>query len=437
MFFKDMFQDKVKTFAFLVSFFPVLRVINFQGDILESYRYLSPDSLDWIIQGRIVGTEGVVIPVLRNSGYVFISKVDWLLGAHGFAFCVAAFAGMYLQFHILIELMKISRVSTRYQYFGVILYSLIFIHFISKYILPDGIAVGLICYALYKSIQGLQKNHNSEWFLGLILSIFATTLQIYAFVIFLCLIVGLLMSDNIKKIKIRRFFEITSATLFSLLLIKIWRDLNDHIMVPNQLSLLKISFDMFPFYAHTLTFVFLPLLMVLALSSFLPKVETNLVTFQKLSLISGVFLISSALFYQWPESRFTYSGIALITLAILPIALKRIDSYLNLKVVTTMNKLGLRLMLIATLVLLASFGPANPWQPRWDQIQIGRTWPNEMFYDYSNEVKSNYRDVLREIKDDCFNNSSPVVKSATILKYGRSEYEVSQLDLYATYCLFK
>ena len=437
MFLKVILRDKVKNFAALIALIPALRILNLKGDILESYRYISPDSLDWIIQGRIIGSDGIVIPVLRNSGYVLVSKVDWILGAHGLSFAIVSFLGLYLQAFVLIELMKSYRIGVKLQIFGVALFFLIFIHFISLYILPDGIAVGLICIGLHLSLQGLQTARNAKWSVGLILGIIATTFQIYAFSIFLCLILGITLSGSSKKMKIRRFCEVVFAILISLLIIRIWRDWNAHLTVPSQINLLKNSFEMFPFYGHTLTLIFLPLFLISVIAVCLPKVKINILTSQKLYFLVGASLITVAMFYQWPESRFTYSGVALIYIAILPIALKTIDSYMNQKADRQMNAKAIQALLVSILTIFMLFGPSNPWQPRWDQIQIGQTWPNEVLYDYSNDVKSSYRDILREIKDDCFNNSSPAVKRATISKYGRSEYEVSQLDLYAGYCLFK
>jgi len=434
---KGIFRDKVKNFAALLVFIPVIRILNFKDDILESYKYISPDGLDWIIQGRIFGTDGVVIPVLRNPGYVFVSKIDWLLGAHGFSFAIASFLGLFLQFFVLIETMKSHGINTRMQYVGVLLYYLTFVHFIALYILPDGIAVGLICFGLHICFRGLHTNQPSKWHIGLVASIAATTFQIYAFSIFICLMLGIFFSDVSSKIKIRRYVDVTVATLISLLIIRAWRDWNTHLTVPSQISLLKNSFDMFPFYGHTLTLAFLPLFIVSILAVCLQKVKFNLSIFQKLSILIGIFLITLALFYQWPESRFIYTGVGLIYISVLPVVLKTIDSNMNPKKNRLIVVRASRLTLVATALLLFSFGPANPWQPRLDQLEMGRTWPIEVLYDYSNNTKSSYRSVIKELKDDCFNNDSMTEKSVTIAKYTLSEYQVSQLDLFAAYCLFK
>jgi len=434
---KKIFQDRVRNLAIIVIFFAVSRIINVNGDILESYKYISPDGLDWIIQGRLIGVDGVVIPVLRNSGYVFVSKIDWLLGAHGFSFAITAFLGLYLQAHVLIELMKQYEIRRKIQYLGIVIYFLIFIHFISLYILPDGIAVGIMCIALHLSLKGLKTNLHMMWTFGLIMGVVATTFQIYAFSIFLCLALGVFVSKITKQAKVKRFSEIAFVTLISLLIIGAWREWNAHLTVPSQINLLKLSFDMFPFYGHTLTLLFLPLFMVSIIAICLPRVRVGISSFEKLIFLMGFALLVSSMFYQWPESRFTYSGVALVYLAGLPLALKTIDSYLiSLKGLSKVAR-AVPLTLSLSLLSLLLFGPANPWQPRLEQVQIGHTWPIEVLNDYSNNPKSRHRYAIRELKDHCLNNDPTSEKSATIVKFGFSEYEVSQLDLYAAYCLFK
>jgi hypothetical protein len=65
--------------------------------VLESHKFISSDGLDWIVEGRILGTEGLVLPVLRTIGYVLSSRLDWILGGHGYVFAIINLTGLLLQ----------------------------------------------------------------------------------------------------------------------------------------------------------------------------------------------------------------------------------------------------------------------------------------------------------------------------------------------------
>jgi hypothetical protein len=150
--------------------------------------------------------------------------------------------------------------------------------------------------------------------------------------------------------------------------------------------------------------------------------------------VAGLSLLSLAFFYQWPESRFVYSGAALLYLSIMPQLLSKIGKRVN-NAQSSSLKSRLNLTLFTIIILVYStVGPLNPWQPRLDQLGLGRTWTISVVNETLFKTASPYVDVIRVVKTSCEQNDSLQTRIKLVEDFKLSPYETSQLQLFATHC---
>jgi hypothetical protein len=80
------------------------------------------------------------------------------------------------------------------------------------------------------------------------------------------------------------------------------------------------------------------------------------------------------------------------------------------------------------------FGPSNPWQPKWSEIQFGRSWMAIAIGDIVMKTPSPYVDVVRKLNQSCQINENYEKRIEKVNSFQLSDYQKSQLFLYAQYC---
>jgi hypothetical protein len=421
--------------SILIAGIPAIQIWSPRGDLLENFSRISPDGLDWILQGRLLGQENLVLPVLRNSGYVLISKADWLLGGHGFVFAISAFIGLYLQLWTLIKLLEQKAVNKTFQILSVLMFAFSYIHFVASYILPDVLAIGIMVYSLYQLAVSVNIDDKAKWIRFSIILLLSCTLQFYAFLPFiLAFAIFVARRNKIPTVKFK-VFCLSSTLILSILATTEWRRLIRHASVPSQFELLELNLNMLPFYEQVWSILFIPVLVFIVLSH--RKLRPTRIEFELvdvLFLAGGTILLFSAFVYQWPESRISYSGFALIYMGLVPTFASRYESLQSYRNSSTKINIVIRVLLSFFILTSALYGPSNPWQPKWNDLKLGYSWVIVAAGDILLKSPSPYVQVVRQLKQKCLKNEDVQTRQAVVDTFSYSDYQRSQLYLYAEYC---
>lgn len=400
--------------------------------MLESHKFISSDGLDWIIEGRILGTEGLVLPVLRNIGYVLSSRLDWILGEHGYVFAVINIAGLLLQGISLITLLNFLNVKTNLQTLGLIIYFGSWIHFSSLYILPDSFAVG--CLVFGTTMYACRENMAVKHFLFTSFTLFMGSLfQFYVlagFVFSIALIVQWQCSRLKRAVVALSLFATMGVSIGITIL---WRQSIPHASVPSQFDLLAINLNMLPFYGHTWSAAFMVLaLLILGYAkkdNFIKSIRVKEIRF--FIFFSLVFL-GLAFFYQWPDARIAYSGISFSLLVLIGIFFTSIS---DLAGSSKPGKLriseSIRGLSIFSLALTLFMAPNDYWTPKFFEIRPLHTWYLLVVKDILSNSPSNYKDVSVRINNSCGDSKKKSEILDSVANSGFSPYEKIILTTYA------
>ena len=418
---------------FLFSILPGF-IISPRGDVLESHRYISSDGLDWIVEGRIIGTQGLVLPVLRNVGFVLSSRLDWILGGHGVVFALVNILGLILQGFSLVLFLDHFKVHLKLQTIGILLYFGSWIHFSSMYILPDTFAVGCLLFGttllLTNSSTSLKRTliSSAVFFIG---SIF----QFYAFAGFIFSIILAKSWPKGLSARVFRSIVIVLAATVSICTTIIWRQSIPHLSVPSQFDLLKVNLNMAPFYIEVWASAFVvPLLALIGFA----KLQDIRIAIKsphiRYFLFFGLSFLTMAFFYQWPDARIAYSGVSFLLITLITLLLVSISPSTG----KTSSKgprvsesiWGVTVFIIALTVFLA---PKDYWSPKLIDTRPLNTWSLLMVREFFLNDYSNYKDIASSISNSCrdLNDKTRILDSINNSIY--SPYEKTILKIYAQY----
>ena len=401
-------------------------------DLLEGFRFISPDGLDWIVEGRILGSENLTLPVLRNIGYVLASKLDWVLGGHGLVFALTNILGLFLQGLSLILMMNHFQIKHKYQSVGLIIYFGSWIHFSSIYILPDSIAVG--CLIFGTTLMTLNRFENiSKTLGGLIVITIGSLFQFYALAGF---VFSFLITVNRKIPKKVIFIKITSTFGFMILsfsAILIWRRFVPHEVVPEPFDLLSVNFNMLRFYIEVwiIAFALIFLLFIGFANKNLAKPAIMSAELRFFSSFGAMFLLL-ALCYQWPDSRISYSGVAFSLICLITVFLKSIQ-YRSDSKSFLLEKQQLRAITLVVIVFSFIMPPKDYWSPKVFENRPLHTWSLIAIREYLRQTPSSYNGISIEIKKSCTDDRYKAFVVNGLEESNFSPYEKNILGAYLKY----
>jgi hypothetical protein len=356
----------------------ILRGYRHGVDILSHYGAISSDGFDWIIEGRALAA-GVFTgwPIQRNPGYVALTAGDALAGGDGIVIIGAAALAVSVQWLLIRSLLHRFAVSHLIVVGLSIVFAVAFIQFVSYYVLSDSVAVAWLLASVLLLARALDTR-SIRWFgAGVACAVVGSQFQTYALMPVLCaVVVSTVLAVTGGATGARRFW-FSSLCISALGVVAVavsravWRASIGHSAVPEQLTLLKLSTGMLPFYEDVWLLVFLPLavgiVLALALRPVLgqgaypvvPIISTRHAISARFVYLVITLLCIATFFYQWPESRFTYSFFGLACVGA--------GTFISrISVGGGARRLGLAAatsMAITSVVLANSAYPLNVWQP--------------------------------------------------------------------------
>jgi hypothetical protein len=428
-----MLRDSKKQDLFAIIIFgAILSGINSKS-LLLNWPYISPDGFDAILEGRLIGTEDLVLPILRNPGFVFISKLDALFGGFGTLFWVANTVGLTLQY------MAIKKYSTKYsltsktQLLILATYFISYIHFFSLFILSDTIAIGILSYAL-SQLTTIEKFTNEKYLKSLVLIIVGSVFQPYCLIALIPMVITMSRTSLIRGFLQGLCFPLT----IYLTSVVTYENVVPHIATPANFSLLDLSLNMSSFYFNTWAITFGPVLLfvfsILSLnrrkhfSSFLKHVFLNR------DLIPGYFILMLIFFYQWPESRFTYIAYAIIAPILLVRSVDKISQLQQAFKVSTLHSFIFFVALISTLLLY----PKDSWKPKLSDISPGKVWIAQALSQIiDGDQSSPYRDILGSVEKYCSTSDNSLEPDEYAQLLTTDPYTQTMIKVSLDFCVFK
>lgn len=338
------------------------------GDVLNHYPLISPDGFDWYTEGTYLIKSFFEqnlpnLPVLRPPFFVLITLLDYLAGSKGIVLSILySFSIVMTYFFMLWIIDKRCEVKNKNAWFlfplaiSVTVYP---INFIKSYLLSDSIAVCLSLFSVFLLSEYIDKNKTYLLVMSSLIVLAGGLTQTYALLPYLIFIIIRIISVY-KTNKTNAFMLIKNILFIFILfifLLNLWWQTIEHDTIPNNFELLKFGFGMFGFYINTWGYYFLPFIIFLICGSYrkFKYKKTKLVFLSSLTVSISFSLL--CLFYQWPESRFTYYFWPWILIVFFSMVIPNEDkSACSLLVV---------LMLIFSLLV-----PANPWQPTLKKLSF-------------------------------------------------------------------
>ncbi len=360
-------------FAFAIKFHYLSR-----GDVLNYYPLVSPDGFDWYTEGLYLLNinnieKSLILPILRPPLFVLVAAIDSLIGqviVIPIAFALSTIITYFAIIWILDEINSESR-SVDYYSFPIALLVTIFpVNFIKGYLLSDSLAVGLIVLSIYYLQKYYKRSSKLSIVLSLLFAAGASLTQTYSIIPYF--IFSLFSAFALYK-KEKNKSTIILIALFSVVILYVfgsyaWRLLLSHNDTPKNFGLLKFEFGMMVFYMNTWTY-YISVFVV----AFLYKYRSgfNLIfsdPFKFASLITTLVIAILILFYQWPESRFTYYFWPWFIIAFFSIGLKNVNI-----------KHGIIFSILFFLNSLVAV--ENPWQPSLKSASLNyrNNWAYQFF----------------------------------------------------------
>jgi hypothetical protein len=362
------------------------RSVSLTTSLLGTSSTISPDGFDWIIQGRALaaGFDGD-LPVLRNPGFVVVSAADALAGGKGLVLATCTSLALVGQWVAFTGALRIAHVAPLPRFALVLFYFLSFIHFVDLYVLPDSIAVALLMMSLYCGLRGLTERRLKWIVTGVLLGAGGATFQLYAAAGIVGILLALLLARHRDLVSTRFVATIIGATVaFSagFAAVKfVWERAIPHASVPRQLDLIEASLVMVPFYLNLWFITFLPLIALALIGRLRPRkspdswrLATNTTMLFAAYAPTAVLLVGLALLYQWPESRFSYSYIGIVTVILGTALFGPDDPVSGRDQLPSVEAAKSRLLVGLTLAVALILTPANAWQPRLEQLRVGAPW---------------------------------------------------------------
>lgn len=441
------FAERVWGFlSYFVLFFLVVHpflLVSWGESALSSRLLISPDGFDWVMEGRALA-QGVAEPwpVLRNPGMVVLSAIDHFAGGFGYFFALANSLGLAAQWFVLDTVAKYANFSGRAKFLTAASYFLLPIHFISNYVLADTFAVGAVMLSLYLFWFASIRNSPSLAMLAGTVSVVAGSFQLYglapalAYLTFTLYLWATREHQTIKKIKPILFASGVAAIAAVLLMRQLWESSIPHGSTPAMLDLLAINLNMTTFYLEVWLFTFSPILLAVITFSSLgrwPLIIKNLARPAKSgAALFGLGFLGLGLFsffYQWPESRFTYTYAGLLTVSVMFLLTRSSKLATELSPDSDKVDTSARTMFSAALLVGLVLTPANLWAPSHAAISIFTPW-----FETSSVGNTRFDEFEALVEESCRGNqlsldSKKAAAAVTALEFSPYEGNIALFGL--------
>ena len=378
----------------LFHFWLMLRMTD--GNLFNSYPFISDDGFDWITQGLafnqlITGQDATEWPILRSPVFVMLSAIDQVLGSRGFviiltqALAVASISSLVIGF-------------ARKHGFGLIASLLVGIAVylsISSYfhlwILSDSLASCIMAFSAVAAIQRLNAYEaadapnlpkQSTLVAPIALAIAAGLTQTYGLIPIL-VIGGIYTAGSIVRLQSSRVLKpaiimMVTASVFVFGGKALWAAMIPHGQQPAQFSLLKFDLSMMDFYIHVWPLFFGVFLPTAITAVYFRIKGRQLYSFELLSLL-GVCCSFAALsvLYHWADARFTFIYFPIAWLALISLCSLRAHTDGNEAATSSILPFRhgvLNTALAGTALSAISIGlffaPSNFWEPKLENTRV-------------------------------------------------------------------
>lgn len=366
------------------------------GNLFNSYPYISDDGFDWITQGLalnqlVTGADTTPWPVLRSPVFVLITLIDQIFGSRGIVV-------MLVQSVAVAGLASLAISFTRSRGFGsftAILVGLATYLAISSYfhiwILSDSLASCLMAFSAVASIRCLDAYQNasdgalparSTWAGPIALAGLAGLTQTYGLIPIL-VIGGTYTGGAIIGLQSRRvILPAVGLAVVSAVIVfggkMLWEALIPHNRVPAQFGLLKFDFAMLSFYREVWPLYFGAMVPTVLVTTYYRIRYGEWPRFSTLALaaVCLAFAVLSVL-YHWADARFTFIYFTLAWLTLVSFASPTAPASSEAPppdarrpftdgVVTA----ALSATAIASICAGIFLTPANYWEPKLGDIRI-------------------------------------------------------------------
>ncbi len=365
----------------LVPVFPL-------ADVFASSLKISADGFDSIIEGRAL-LSGVSDPwpVLRNINPVLLSALDSILGQTGIVFAAVNSLGLFLQGLALFLILGVARHSHKVSFFVILGYYLLPLHFLSLYVLSETIAVGTLMISAAFFVKYCDSPRMRFVAAGAGLSLISGLFQTYG----LAPILVFAAVHTFRAIRfpqsLRSNLAVASLVIGSLAMFFVvrsaWLSLIPHDSVPAQAELLELSLDMASFYSNLWPFLLSPMLLTIFVAFSSARNRSPIMASKPLAkpsiqflLALGMGLLLSTFFYQWPESRFSYTYIGVLTMLVVLLFAAKAETSPKEKMAK--SALPIRFFAASTILVFVFYAPDDPWKPKIGEFSAFGIWPLEL-----------------------------------------------------------
>jgi hypothetical protein len=353
--------------AFGVAYyFALTRLVR--GDLLNSYPFISADGFDWLTGGLAVARwfDGLAIPELqwaRNPGFIAVVFGDFHLGADGAWLFAVISAAVVVSVGAPLLLARWLDVP-RYQAATLVLVLAVSpLGFFRMWILADQIASALLvvtAVALYPYLT----NGSRKWLLAAtVAAAIGGATQLYGLMAFL-VVAGWCFAVSVwrREPDLMLALALVLAPVTSFAFLELWRGQVPHAGVAPQFNLIQLNFNMLDFYIDTWSWVFAPLLPLLAALIVYRRHEVRSSPFLTGYWLAVLALMVSTFLYQFEDSRFTIPTSLMLGVAVMatlpgerPLPRPR----------TLMAIAGVGAVLMGFFLV-----PASYWKPEWSNMSL-------------------------------------------------------------------
>ena len=360
----------------LMALISVIFSLNFfrlsHFDPLNHYPYITNDGYEWYTNGaylihRIFTTDLPQLTVLRPPTFVLINGLDYLFGSIGFILALSYGLSLFFTYFFSKEIIKYS-INERHLHWsislGVILgVTIAPINYVKIYLLADSLAITLCLGSVYFMLGFIKNERRYYYWLSIVLALAAGLTQSYTFIPYV-IFAFYLYIFQCRKLKI--FIGSIIFPIIGFIIITFfWRHFINHLMTPENLSLLKLSTANKDFYKIVWPLFLWPLFLPIIIG--LPLLRRWISPFNTLIvplILTSILLMILSFFYQWQESRFTFY----VWPWLLILTLQSLESSKKLLFIC-----------VACLILSSFIVPNNYWQPSRNEISFST---NNWIYQY-------------------------------------------------------
>ena len=241
-------------------------------DPLNHYPFITPDGYEWYTNGvylihRIFTTDLPQLTVLRPPTFVLINGLDYLLGSIGLILALTYGLSLFFTYFFSKEIIKYSLNKSDLHWvliLGVIIgVTLAPINYVKVYLLADSVAITLCLGSVYSMLVFLKDKHGYYYWLSIFLALVSGLTQSYTFIPYFIFSFYLYIYQ-FKKYKIY-IGSIIFPVIGFILVTLFWRDFINHLMTPENFTLLKFSSTNKDFYKIVWPLFLWPLFLPIAI----------------------------------------------------------------------------------------------------------------------------------------------------------------------------